>query len=129
VTGRSESLMALLMLMILIGVTTGISMVVIGVISISSPYDRFQKDTTLVEYCYINITSVEDSPVKYSMETHMEKVYNYHEECINRNLNITSIGDMKQMETKKFGTYAFQGRVYVKFSTNDTKGLKYGDLI
>jgi hypothetical protein len=59
----------------------------------------------------------------------MEKVYNYHEECINRNLNITSIGDMKQMETKKFGTYAFQGRVYVKFSTNDTKGLKYGDLI
>ena len=95
----------------------------------SSPYNAFQKDNTLVEYCYMNITGVEDNPVRQGMEVRIEKVYNYHEECVDRNLNITSVGDGLTMETKQFGNYAIQSRVYVKFSGNGTGGLKYGDLL
>jgi hypothetical protein len=94
-----------------------------------TPSDAFQKDNKLVEYCYMNITSVGDNPVRYNMETHMEKVYTYHEECLDRNLNITSVSGMRQMETKKFGNYAVQGRVYVKYSGNGTGALMYGDLV
>lgn len=97
--------------------------------SAPNPSYAFQKDNTLIEYCYMNITSIELTPVRYGMETRMEKIYNYHEECVNRDLIVTSIGDTKQMETKKFGNYALQGGVYVKFSANDMKGLTYGDLI
>lgn len=113
------------------GIGYGVSiacMIIIAVIMVFSamqpplsPTIAFQRESALVEYCYLNITSIGLTPIKYDdTRIYMKKVYNYHEECVDRSLNITSIGDMKQMEIEKFWSYFgnYKTNFYIKNSMN-----------
>lgn len=94
-----------------------------------TPQTRFNHDKTLIESCYINITNIETQNIERNMQVRAEKVYVYHKECVDRNLDITYIGNDLKMETKQFGSYALQSGTYIKYSGNGTGGLKYGDLL
>jgi hypothetical protein len=89
-----------------------------------SPVNAFDNDDTLMGYCYMNITDVGTQFIERNMEIRADKIYTYHKECVDRELNITSVGDKLIMEVKQFESHAKQGKVYIKTSINNTTESK-----